>query len=77
MTIPRGMASRSASVEEQQTESRAATDGHRFSSPITIKYMRAVRRLSVKAGLYVLGFTNEQCCVGRSAHLRPSAKSTR
>lgn len=41
-----------------------------FEEPVTIRWVRNVRRLPLKAGLCVLGFSTGECHVGRSENSR-------
>ena len=61
----------SVTAADERLESvRAAAEALGFTAPVAVEYVRAVRRLPVKAGLYVLGFANGEYYVGRSIHLR-------
>lgn len=57
-------------ADEARTEIAAAADALGFGERMDPQYVRDVRRLPVKAGLYVLGFANGEYYVGRSTHLR-------
>lgn len=61
----------SVTAADERLESvREAAEALGFAAPVTVEYVRAVRRLPVKAGIYVLGFANGEYYVGRSTHLR-------
>lgn len=61
----------SATTAEERLESvRAAAEALGFLSPLSVEYVRELRRLPVKAGVYVLGFVNGDYYVGQSTQLR-------
>lgn len=43
---------------------------HGFTAPVLVTRIRSVRRLPIKAGVYVLGFTNGEYYVGQSRDVR-------
>lgn len=51
-------------------EVEKAAASHRFNPPVLVSRVRAVRRLPIKAGVYVLGFANGEYYVGQSRDLR-------
>jgi hypothetical protein len=65
------VASPSAITADERLEHvREAAEALGFAAPVAVEYVRAVRRLPVKAGIYVLGYANGEYYVGRSTHLR-------
>jgi len=47
-----------------------ASAAHGFTDPVPLSRIRSARRLPIKAGLYVLGFSTGEYYVGQSVHLR-------